>query len=420
MSENVTLPSSEANSKGKAALFLASQAVTLFGSSIVQFALIWYVTLSTSSGVWVSALTVAAYLPQFIISFVSGVWADRYPRKRLIILADGIIAAATLAFALLMPLIGEGTPLLLSLVAVSVVRSLGTGIQTPAVNAAIPLLVSEDKLMKYNGINATVQSIVQFAAPAVAGAVLSFATFRVALMIDIATAIVGISILCAVAIPFVKPQEAPSTLSEMKAGFRYAANDGFIGKLLLLFGIFIFLCVPAGFLATLFVSRYYGDTYWYLTAVEVIGFIGMMAGGIIIGAWGGFKNRVKTLVIGMLAFGALAIIMGAVESFALYLAMMAIYGIALTMVQTASVTLLQENAAPEMQGRVFGLFGAVYSGFLPLGMLAFGPLADVVSMRMLMIVSGVLLMLMAGVIFLSKKFYLCGIKPQSEETNEQN
>lgn len=391
--------------KRKAALFLASQGITLFGSSVVQFAIVWYVALQTSSGVWVSLLTVAAYVPQFIISFFSGVWADRFPRKRLIILADSLIAAATLALVLLMPYIGEGTPLLTALVVISVIRSLGTGIQTPAVNSAIPLIVPEDKLMKFNGVNATIQSIVQFAAPAAAGAVLSAATMREALLIDIATAVVGIGILATLAIPFKKTEDTPSMLTEMKAGLRYAMKEQFIGKLLLIFGVFIFLCVPAGFLASLYVSRYYGDTYWYLTLVEVIGFIGMTAGGLLIGAWGGFKNRVKTFAVGMIAFGALAICMGTVDSFIVYLVMMAVYGVALTMVQTAATTLLQENTDPEMQGRMFGLFGAVFSGFLPLGMVVFGPLADIVSMRLLMILSGVLLLLLAAVVLCDRKFF---------------
>lgn len=405
------------NYRKKAVLFLISQGVTLLGSSLVQFAIIWYVTLQTSSGAWVSALTVAAYVPQFIISFFSGVWADRYSRKMLIILADSVIALATLALVLLIPHIGEGTPLLLALVAISVVRSLGGGVQTPAVNSMIPQLVPEDKLMKFNGVNSTIQSLVQFAAPAAAGAVLSFGTLQGTLMIDIATALVGIGILSAVAIPFTKAETTSSMLSEMMAGFKYAVKESFVGPLLLIFGLFIFLCVPAGFLAALFVSRYFGDTYWYLTLVEVIGFIGMAVGGLLIGTWGGFKNRVKTLVVGMIAFGALAIGLGATDHFIVYLVLMAIYGIALTIVQTASTTLLQENTAQEMQGRMFGLFGAMYSGFLPLGMVVFGPLADVVSMRLLMVISGVLLLVMAAVITLNRKFYLHGQTKTQEQDN---
>ena len=97
-------------------------------------------------------------------------------------------------------------------------------------------------------------------------------------------------------------------------------------------------------------SRYYKDTYWSMTLVEVIGFIGMTAGGILIGAWGGFKNRMKTLTVGLIAFGTLAIGMGAVDSFAVYLLLMAVYGVALTMVQTASTTLLQEQSSPQCRG----------------------------------------------------------------------
>ena len=394
----------------KAALFLASQAITLLGSSIVQFAIIWYVTLETSSGGWVALLSAAAYIPQFLISFFSGVWADRYPRKRLIIAADGAIAIATLALVLLLPQISQNETIYIALVVISAIRSLGTGIHTPAVNATVPQLVEEEHLMKFNGINATVQSVVQFAAPAIAGSILTWGSFRGALTVDIVTAMVGIGLLGAITIPFEKRAESAPVFAEMQAGFRYAAKERFLGKLIMLFGLFIFLCVPAGFLATLFVSRYYGDTYFHMTLVEVIGFLGMMAGGLLISTWGGFKCHTKTFLVGIASFGLLAILMGLVDNFYAYLALMAVYGIALTMVQTASTTLLQENSIPEMSGRVFGLFGAAYSSFLPIGMVVFGLLADRVSMRLLMAVSGGLLILMAVVMFLDKSFYRHGSK----------
>lgn len=389
----------------KAALFLASQAVTLLGSSIVQFAIIWYVTLETSSGGWVALLSAAAYIPQFLISFFAGVWADRYPRKRLIIAADGAIAIATLALVLLLPQISQNETVYIALVVISAIRSLGTGVHTPAVNATVPQLVAEDYLMKFNGINATVQSVVQFAAPAIAGSILTWGSFRGALMVDVVTAMVGIGLLGAIAIPFERKAETAPVFAEMQEGIRYAVKERFLGKLIMLFGLFIFLCVPAGFLATLFVSRYYGDTYFHMTLVEVIGFLGMMAGGLLIGTWGGFKRHTKTFLVGMMVFGLLAILMGVINSFYVYLALMAVYGVALTTVQTASTTLLQENSTPEMAGRIFGLYGAAYSSFLPIGMVVFGLLADRTSMRLLMAVSGGMLILMAAVMFLNKTFY---------------
>ena len=381
--------------KRQTVLFLISQCVTLFGSMIVQMAVIWYVTLSTSSGVWVAAFSVCSYLPQFLISFPAGVWADRYSRRRIIILADGMIAAATLAMACLMPMIPSEQGLLTALLVMSAIRSLGAGIQTPAVSAVIPFLVPEQHLMRYNGINATMQSVVQFAAPAAAGAVLAVGTLRTTLLIDVATAAVGIGLLACVRIARQAPQrQGGDLLADIRAGLRYAFSDKRIGRLLVVYGLFIFLCVPAGFMSGLLISRAYGDTYWYLTASELVGFAGMAIGGMLMGVWGGFRSRVKTLMLGLALLGAMTIGLGVAPTFILYLAAMFLYSMAITAVQTATTTMIQETADAAMQGRVFGLMGAMYSGFLPLGMVAFGPVADVIPLPWLMIGTGLPLMLL--------------------------
>ena len=393
--------------KRKTILFLISQCITLFGSMIVQMSIIWYVTLKTSSGGWVAAFTICSYLPQFLISFFAGVWADRYSRKKLIILADGVITVATLVMFLVMPMISSDSILLSALLAVSIIRSVGAGIQTPAVNAVIPQLVPEEYLMKYNGLNATVQSIVQFAAPAVAGAVLSIGTFRATLFIDILTALVGIGLLSCVLLP---KQEASnenvSVFSEIKAGIRYSFSDKLIGKILIVYGLYILLCVPAGFMAALLVSRVYGDVYWYLTAVELVGFAGMALGGVLMGVWGGFKSRIKTFALGLFVLSLMTIGMGISPYFILYLVLMFVYSIALTMIQTATTTIIQEKADSSMQGRVFGLMGAMYSGFLPVGMAIFGPLADVMPLQWIIVGSGIALVLVTVYLQVKSKLNL--------------
>lgn len=394
--------------KKKTLIFLISQGITLFGSSVVQFAIVWDVTLKTSSGAWVSAFTICSFLPQFLISFFSGVWADRYSRKFLIILSDTVIAATTLALVLLMPFIGNGTSLYTALLIASVIRSLGAGVQTPAVNSMIPQLVPEEHLMRLNGINATLQSVVLFAAPAAAGAILTFSTLRSTLLIDIITAIIGVGLLFCTALPKQESKEKTAPLSffsEMKQGKRYIFANSLIAKLLFAYGLFTFLAVPAGFLTALFVSRSYGDSYFNLTVAELVGFAGMTAGGVLISTWGGFPNRVKTLLVGMIAFGTLAIGMGTIKNFAVYLVLTAVFGVALTMVQTAVTTLIQEKTDEHMQGRVFGFLSAMYSGCLPLGMAVFGPLSDVVSIRILMIATGGVLVVLAGVLRLDKSVY---------------
>jgi DHA3 family macrolide efflux protein-like MFS transporter len=97
--------------------------------------------------------------------------------------------------------------------------------------------------------------------------------------------------------------------------------------------------------------------------------------------------------------------MGAIKSFPVYLALMVIYGIALTMVQTAVTTLIQEKSEASMQGRVFGFLSAMYSGCLPIGMAVFGPLSDVMPMRLLMIVTGGAMLILAGILRLDKGVY---------------
>lgn len=388
------------NWKKNTALFLTSQAISLFGSSVVSFAIVWFITRQTQSGLWVSLLTVSSYLPQFVVSFFAGVWADRYSRKKLIIAADTMIAAFTCLLVFLIPQFTNTGIMMAALIVISFIRSVGAGIQTPAVSAMIPSLVPEEKLMKINGYNASIQSAVQFAAPAAAGSVLSVMPLSAVLMIDIVTAVIGIGIFCFVSVPIreatepLQNEKSGSMFSDMKKGFSYVLSEHRLKYLIFSYGLFILLCVPAGFLCSLYVTRYFSDSYIYLSSVELAGFAGMTAGGLIMASFAGKRDRMKIYGTGIAGFGILAVLLAATNIFPVYLSLMVVFGIILTVVQTASTTFLQENTREDMIGRVFGLFGSVYSLALPLGMIAFGPLADVISLKALMLVSGIVLVML--------------------------
>jgi len=197
-------------------------------------------------------------------------------------------------------------------------------------------------------------------------------------------------------------------LKDLTSGVKYVFSVKNIKGIMITYGIFLFLCAPAGFLCSLFVSKYYADSYSYMTIVEIVGNIGMMLGGVIMSAWGGFKSRRNTYALGITMFGVLSIGMGLAKPFVLYLFFMAIYGIALTIVMTSSTTILQECSDLSMQGRVFGLYSAIFSSFVPVGILVFGPLADKMSMRVLMVVTGVLLILLNIYMFRSIDEYETG------------
>lgn len=337
--------------------------------------------------------------------FVWRRWADKYSKKSLIIVADALIALATLALALIMPSIKDDALLYVLILVVSVLRSFGAGVQSPAVGALVPQLVPEEQLMRFNGINSTMQSVVQFAAPAAAGAVMSLSTLNSTLFIDVATAVVGISVLALIAIPKTAPSETESSaeapsdtagaLGEIKQGVSYTLKTAQLRAALLLYGAFIFLSVPSGFLSALMISRTFGDSYVYLTAAEMTGFIGMVIGGALLGAWGGFKSRRLTLIIGIALYGAFAVALGLVKNFYVFAGAMLLMSFAIPVVQTAVTTIVQEKAAQDMLGRVFGLMGVMYSAFLPVGMALFGPLADAVPLGALIVVTGAALIALA-------------------------
>lgn len=167
MKENVKEINNEQLKKWKKniSLFLASQSVSLFGSSLVQYAIIWYITLTTQSGIMMTISTVCGFLPQLLISSFGGVWADRYNKKHIIVISDSAIAISTLIVAILFITGVESIWILFIALAI---RSFGAGVQTPTVNAIVPNIVPQEKLMKVNGINTTIQSIILILSPAAA------------------------------------------------------------------------------------------------------------------------------------------------------------------------------------------------------------------------------------------------------------
>ncbi len=393
------------NWRRNAALFIVSQGITLFGSSIVQMAIVWQVALETSSGLWVTLLTLSSMLPQTVVSFFAGVWGDRYPRKRLILLADVGIAGVTLILAFVF-LAGAGAHLLPLMVMLSALRSFGSGIQAPAVSAVIPQMVPEKYLLRYNGINGSITSLIQFAAPPVAAALLSVGPFHWLLLIDVLTAIIGVFMLSFVKIAHAQWEggaQKNTFLTDLKAGISYSAGRRPVRRLLLGYGAFIFLAVPSGFLVVLMIQRSFGGNYTYLTIAEMLGSLGMVLGGLALGVWGGFKSMDKTLFFGLLCYAAFSLGLGISYTFWVFAAFLFLASFFIPIVITATTTMLQQRVPPEKQGRVFGLFGAMYSGFLPLGMALFGPLADVVQIQHMVLMCGVLLLLLAFFLFPRRK-----------------
>ena len=391
------------NWKKNIVLYLASQSVSLFGSSLVQYAIMWYITLKTQSGIMMTISIICGFLPTFFLSPFAGVWADRYNRKVLIMLSDSVIAVSTLILAVLFLLGFEAMWLLFVM---SAIRALGTGVQTPAVGAFLPQLVPEDKLTKVNATNGSIQSVIMLASPLLSGVLLTMASIEAIFFIDVVTAAIAVlTLLLFLHVPAHAKAMEKQTISyfaDMRTGFDYIRKHDYVKRFFLFCAIFFFLVTPAAFLTPLQVTRSFGSDVWRLTAVEIMFSLGMTAGGILMAAWGGFKNKVHSMTLASLAIGVLTFALGVIPDFWVYLATMCLIGITMPIFNTPSTVLLQEKVEGDFLGRVFGVMGMISSVMMPLGMLIFGPLSDTVKIEWLLMVTGVLLFIQG--------FFLIGSK----------
>ena len=380
------------NWKRNTALFLSSQTISLFGSMLVQYAITWYITLQTQSGVMMTISIICGFVPTFLVSPFAGVWADRYNRKTLIVVSDTLIALSTLALAVLY-LMGWGAVWMLF--AASAVRALGAGIQMPAVGAYLPQFVPKDKLTKVNGIYGSIQSVVSLASPLLSGALMTFAVIETIFFIDVVTAAIAVGIL----LLFLRVPAHAKALSGEKTGYfrdmgegiRYINRHGFMKTLFAYCGVFLVLVAPLAFLTPLQVARSFGDDVWRLTAIEVAFSVGMMLGGVLIASWGGFPNRLHTMVLSTLIIAVCTAALGLVPVFWIYLAIMGLTGISMPLFNTPFTVLLQEKVEPDYMGRVFSVFTMISTSVMPLAILVFGPAADLIRIEWLLLGTGALM-----------------------------
>jgi MFS transporter, DHA3 family, macrolide efflux protein len=383
--------------KRRVTVFLVGQTITTFGSFLVQYAIMWHLTLTTKSGLVLALAAVFGFLPQAIVSIFAGVWADRVNRKMMIIVSDSVIALATLILAVFMM---SGVEDLWLIFLIMAVRSIGAGVQMPAISALVPQIVPTDKLLTVNGINSSISSSLQLLAPVAAAAVYSTMSLSAILFIDVVTAVIGLSLLATVAVPTlarVASEDKPSYFADLKEGMAYIFSNQLVRWVMAIFAIIFLLIVAPSNLSPLMIARTFGGEVWMLTVLELSFGVGMLIGGALIAVFAKKIDRIGMIIGSSILFGILATAMGFTTNLILFFALFFVVGIAVPAFSTSAMTLLQETVEPERQGRVFGFLGIVMAVAMPLGMSILGPLADVVSVEILLIVTGIATVVIAVV-----------------------
>lgn len=405
------------NWKRNIAFFITGQTISLIGSLLVQYAIMWYITLTTQSGVMMTISILSGFVPGLILAPFAGVWADRFDRKKLIIIADAFIAILTILTALVFLL---GYREIWLLFVVSIFRSLGQSIHQPSVGAVYPQIVPQDKLMRVQGISSGIQSAMMVIAPIAGASLLTFASLEVIFSIDFFTAALAItSLLLLVKIP--KPEKRPmgekvDYLLDMKMGLKYIKSHHFLIPFFTYIALVLFFVAPAAFLTPLQVVRRFGDEVWRLSAIEITFSAGMTVGGLIIAAWGGFKNRIVTMVFALSFLGLSTMLFGIVGNFWIYLGVMVFMGLNLPFYNTPAIVMIQEKVEPEYMGRVMSVLGMINGAAMPLGMLVFGPLADYIAIEWLMVISGLVMLLIGLSILLNRGLVKAGETQKNQES----
>jgi DHA3 family macrolide efflux protein-like MFS transporter len=294
------------------------------------------------------------------------------------------------------------------------IRSAGLGVQMPAVNAFIPMIAPREHYARVNGVNSTMQSFGNLLAPMLAGAIMSFMPITAVFFIDVVTAAIGISIvLFFVRVPEQEVNEKNGGISyfrDIREGLRYIRDRGWLLGIMAVSFVFFLFVAPLAFLTNLKVVRDYGNEVWRLTAHELTFSIGMIAGGVIMSTWGGFRNRSYSMGAGNVLIGMGTIGIGLVPEFWGYLALMWFIGLTFPVFNVAMMSLMQEKVEGAFMGRVFSVLGMLTSALVPVSMVIFGPLSDVVNLNALFVLNGLVMIGLGLPFFVSKTMREAGQK----------
>ncbi len=399
-------PSVPANWAARFFLIWIGQAFSLVGSSLVQFALVWWLTQETGSATVLATATLVALLPQILLGPFVGTLVDRWNRRLIMIIADASIAVAT---GVLIYLFFTESVQVWHIYIILLIRSLGGAFHHPAMTASTSLMVPDKHLARVAGMNQTLQGVVGIFAPPLGALLLSLMPTGQVLAIDIGTAALAVIPLLIVSIPQPPRQVAQANGSMQKTSYWHDLKEGFVYvvKWPGLFGLILlamalnFLLSPSSSLLPLLVKKAFNGGAQELAWVESVFGIGVILAGLLLSTWGGFKRRIITSFAGIIGIGLGVFLTGLApaNTFWLLLATTFIVGFSQVFANGPLSAIFQSSIAHDMQGRVFSLIGAGATAMMPLSLLIAGPISDWLGVRTWYLFGGVACILMTLIAF---------------------
>ena len=386
------------------------QAVSLLGSQLVQFALIWWLTETTQSATILAMASLAGLLPQVVLGPFVGVLVDRWNRRRILFAADSSVALATLLLGVLFWL---GVAQIWHVFVILFVRALAGSFHWPAMQASTTLMVPEQHLTRVQGLNQTLNGGLNIVSAPLGALLLAVLPMQGIIAIDVVTALFAIVPLLFIAIPQPQGQAREATKGlpafwrsfrkELVQGLRYVRSRRGLVMLILLAVIVNLVLSPGFMLLPLLVSQHFLGGALQLGWLNSAFGLGIVIGGVLLGAWGGFRRRMITSLCGLTLMGIATLLLGLTPATHLWLAIAAIFviGFSNSVTNGPVLAIIQSTVAPDMQGRVFTLLNSLVSLMTPLGLIIAGPIADWLGVQIWYVVGGFVTLLLAGSGFLN-------------------
>lgn len=375
------------------------QALSILGSQLVQFALIWYLTVQTGSATVLATASLVGTLPNVVLGPFIGALIDRWDRRRIMLLADSIVTLATLTLTLLFALDAVAT---WHIYVVMFIRSLAGSFHGNAMSASTSLMVPVEHLTRIQGVNQMLNGGLNVISAPLGALLLEALPIQGVLLIDVLTALCAILPLLLIQIP--QPEriargqrETQATVwQDFQAGLRYLLGwPGLLIVGLMTVGI-NFTIIPAYSLLPLMVKDYFGGNAIHLGWVESAMGIGVIAGGALLGVWGGFQRKILTSMLGLVGMGIGTLLLALAPSSALPLAIGSalFFGIMNPLTMGPFFAIIQSTVEPDMQARILTLLSSVGGGMAPLGLIIAGPVSDRFGIQAWFLLGGSLCVLM--------------------------
>jgi len=371
------------------------QALSWLGSALVQFALVWWLTQTTGSATVLALASMMAVLPRIFVSPFAGALVDRWNRRIVMIVADGLIA---LALVVLAGLYALDAAQVWHIYVLMFLRAVGGAFHWPAMQASTTLLVPEEHLSRVAGMNQTLEGVANIASPAAAALLLQMLPMQSILAIDVVTAMLAIAPLFFISIPHPKRRATPeatagqpSVLADLREGLRFVWGWPGLTMMLVIATLSNLMANPAFAIAPLLVTEHFGGGALELSWLQSAFGIGLVAGGSTLSVWGGFRRRVVTSYLAQVLSGVGFVVIGLAPANAFPLAVGTTFlvGFLNSIINGSSMALLQAIVPPEMQGRVFTLMMSATGVTTPLGLAIAGPVGDALGVQPWFLMAGI-------------------------------